>query len=114
MDILKNVAIRSVAVGSNHVIAVDVDGTCYTWGIGEQGQLGRKIYEVRGKEKQTLEPRKIVLKNARRQVKVGAVYGGAYHTLFVAEDGRTVYSSGLNQYGQLWVSCDSFWSLFCV
>lgn len=35
--------ICSIAAGSNHVVAISTAGKIYTWGVGEQNQLGRKI-----------------------------------------------------------------------
>ena len=37
----------AVAAGNNHLIAMTTQGNVYTWGAGEQGQLGRKVIERR-------------------------------------------------------------------
>jgi alpha-tubulin suppressor-like RCC1 family protein len=37
--------ITSLATGTNHVLALDNKGKVYTWGAGEQGQLGRHIVQ---------------------------------------------------------------------
>ncbi|KAI9020374.1 regulator of chromosome condensation 1/beta-lactamase-inhibitor protein II [Hyaloraphidium curvatum] len=100
LDFLRDRFIISVALGSNHVVAVDDQGFVYTWGVGEQGQLGRRVAERR-KDESSLVPRRINFRSGRKLVRFSRVYGGAYHTLLVTEDGREVYSMGLNNYGQL-------------
>lgn len=39
VDTLQGVV--SISSGSNHCIAVTYDGKTHTWGVGDQGQLGR-------------------------------------------------------------------------
>ncbi len=79
---------------------MDSGGLVYTWGVGESGQLGRRVLD-RQKKESSLEPRSINFKSKRKLVKFSKVYGGAYHTLLVTEDGQEVYAMGLNNYGQL-------------
>ena len=88
-------------MGTNHVIAVDSEGSVYTWGVGESGQLGRRMMER--KKETSLEPRRINFRSKRKLVKFSQVYGGAYHTLLVTDDGKEVYAMGLNNFGQLLV-----------
>lgn len=70
-------------------------GNIYTWGAGEQAQLGRKVLERR-KIHGTV-PEKINLGNrARKAVVVGA---GIYHS-FAVDDKGDVWGWGLNSMGQ--------------
>ncbi|KAL6598402.1 RCC1/BLIP-II protein [Neocallimastix sp. 'constans'] len=91
---IKNVI--SIAAGANHIAAITVNGKLYTWGVGEHGELGRKIME-RHKVGSSLIPRAINFSRAKKFVKV---YAGGYHT-FAVTSNNEVYSFGLNNYGQL-------------
>jgi regulator of chromosome condensation len=89
----------SISAGSNHVVAITSAGKIYTWGVGEQNQLGRKITS-RQLVESSLTPRAINFKPYRLSSKYSAVYCGAYHTLLVHETHR-VFAFGLNNHGQL-------------
>ena len=85
----------NVATGNNHLVVLTVTGLIYSWGAGEQGQLGRKIL-VRRKINGT-NPERVVLGTCgRRAVAVGA---GSFHSFSVDEDGA-VWGWGLNSAGQ--------------
>ena len=80
--------------GEDHILAVTLDGLVYTWGNGQQGQLGRRIIERR--KINALAPSKLDLKNI---ISIGA---GAFHSFAVNNKGD-VYGWGLNTFGQLGV-----------
>ena len=85
----------AVAAGNNHLVVLTTHGNVYTWGAGEQGQLGRKVLERR-KIHGTV-PEKIVLgSRSHKAVVVGA---GNYSSYAVDEQG-TVWAWGLNNMGQ--------------
>ncbi|KAF7301914.1 hypothetical protein MIND_00757400 [Mycena indigotica] len=87
--------VSSVASGGNHVIVLTTHGNIYTWGSGQQAQLGRKVLErhqLRG-----THPQKVVLARSLRTKVIGA---GTYHSFAVDEHG-TVWAWGLNSMGQL-------------
>lgn len=85
----------SVVAGNNHLLVLTTHGNIYAWGVGEQGQLGRKILERR-KIHGTV-PEKIILGiRHNRAVLVGA---GNYHSFAVDEEGD-VWGWGLNTMGQ--------------
>lgn len=70
-------------------------GHIYTWGTGEQGQLGRKImdrHKIHG-----TNPEKVALKS--RMLKAKVVGAGAY-TSFAVDDKGDVWAWGLNNMGQ--------------
>ncbi|KAI8912825.1 regulator of chromosome condensation 1/beta-lactamase-inhibitor protein II [Gorgonomyces haynaldii] len=94
---LKNIV--HISCGTNHAVAISADGKIYTWGVGEQNQLGRKI-TPRQIVESSLTPRPINFKPYKMSAKFKSVYCGAYHTFVVHENG-TVFSFGLNNYGQL-------------
>lgn len=85
----------SVVAGNNHLVVLTTHGNIYTWGAGEQGQLGRKVLERRKIHGTT--PEKIVLgSRTRKAVVVGA---GNYASFAVDEKGE-VWGWGLNNMGQ--------------
>ncbi|KAI0939150.1 hypothetical protein AcV5_000645 [Taiwanofungus camphoratus] len=85
----------AVAAGNNHLLVLTTHGNLYTWGAGEQGQLGRKVLERR-KIHGTV-PEKIVLGvRSHKAVIVGA---GSYSSFAVDERGD-VWAWGLNNMGQ--------------
>jgi hypothetical protein len=87
----------AVACGTDHVLALTVDGTVFVWGNGQQNQLGRRIIERR--KLNGLSPERLALRNI---VTIGA---GHYHSFAVDKDGR-VYAWGLNSLRQTGVSED--------
>ena len=91
--------ILSISCGSNHCVAVSADGKAFSWGVGEQGQLGRKIIE-RHVYDSSLKPRAINFKPYRLSAKFIKAYCGSYHT-FLVHESNAVYAFGLNNYGQL-------------
>jgi regulator of chromosome condensation len=88
--------VSSLATGTNHLVVLTTTGNIYTWGAGEQSQLGRKVLERR-KIHGTV-PEKVTLgTRSRKAVHVGA---GTYHSFAVSESGD-VWAWGLNSMGQL-------------
>ncbi|PBP15799.1 GDP/GTP exchange factor [Diplocarpon rosae] len=85
--------ITKIAVGTNHVLALDKKGKVFTWGAGEQSQLARRV--VSRTAAGALVPREFGLKR-KKIVHIGC---GDYHS-FVVDDKGDVYSWGLNSFGQ--------------
>ncbi|ORZ05948.1 regulator of chromosome condensation 1/beta-lactamase-inhibitor protein II, partial [Lobosporangium transversale] len=83
--------IVDIATGTDHVLALDVKGHVYSWGNGQQMQLGRRI--VARRILNGLTPESTGAKNI---FKVGA---GSYHSFAIDKEGRA-YAWGLNTYGQ--------------
>ncbi|KAF9006522.1 regulator of chromosome condensation 1/beta-lactamase-inhibitor protein II [Cyathus striatus] len=87
--------VSSIAAGNNHLVVLTTHGSIYTWGAGEQAQLGRKVLERR-KIHGTV-PEKVTLGNrSRKAVVVGA---GSMHS-FAVDDKGDVWGWGLNSMGQ--------------
>ncbi|KAI8871740.1 RCC1/BLIP-II [Ramicandelaber brevisporus] len=84
-----------IAVGSDHVLALTRRGEVYSWGNGQNFQLGRRIVERR--KINGTRPERVALKDI---VKIGA---GSYHSMAVDKHDN-VYSWGLNNYGQCGIS----------
>jgi len=97
-----------VACGSAVNLARCSDGSLYSWGMGECGELGRIVPPLKNGEeydKQVilehyLTPGGMFDAQQRRVQDVKTIGCGAYHSLVVAPGGQ-VLACGLNNYGQL-------------
>ncbi|KAG0231135.1 hypothetical protein BGW42_000486 [Actinomortierella wolfii] len=89
---LDKVFIVDIATGTDHVLALSSTGLVYSWGNGQQGQLGRRIIPRRMLN--GLSPEKV--DGIKDKVRVGA---GSYHSFAIDQDGKS-YGWGLNNYGQ--------------
>lgn len=91
--------IKAVASGKNHVIAVKEDGTVWTWGFNDSGQLG---YCTATDDcfKSSYAPTQVKLSNGNPLTGIKAAAGGGYHTVALKEDG-TVWTWGYNEDGEL-------------
>ena len=83
-----NMVQPKVVGGNNHFVALKSDGTVWTWGLNNYGQLGL------GDNENRTEPEKTNMKN------VVDIAAGTSFTAILRKDG-TVWTSGLNNYGQL-------------
>ncbi|KAF9352831.1 hypothetical protein BGX26_009368 [Mortierella sp. AD094] len=83
--------IVDIATGTDHVLALASTGRVYSWGNGQQMQLGRRI--VARRMLNGLTPESI---GSKGMIKVGA---GSYHSFAIDKNGRA-FAWGLNTYGQ--------------
>lgn len=101
-----DVTIVDMASGDNHVMALSDEGTVYTLGVGEQGQLGRveeslaKVNEEYSNTDIFLTPGVVDLKRDKETLRCDRVWAGAF-TSFVRTTDGSVYAWGLNNYSQL-------------
>ncbi|RYC54789.1 hypothetical protein CHU98_g11420 [Xylaria longipes] len=89
--------ITDIACGSNHVIAIDINGKVWTWGSGGQFQLGRKPITRHGGPTATLQPQPCGMFGKRHYAT--DIAAGSYHSFYADNEGR-VWSWGLNNYSQ--------------
>ncbi|NDI35183.1 S-layer homology domain-containing protein [Chengkuizengella sediminis] len=90
---LSGKTIIQVSAGASHTVALDSEGTVFTWGNNSTGQLGDNTTEQKN------EPQEITIE-VNDGVMITQVTTGRYHTVVLASDG-TVYTWGENEYGQL-------------
>ena len=95
---LFNKEVRSLAAGSNHVLALTKHGTVYTWGMGKDGRLGHDDYDDRWEP--TLVER-LSGKEGRARNVVVCVGAGHAHSLASFEEGRRVCTWGRGAHGRL-------------
>ena len=86
--------ITAIAAGSYHSLALASDGTVYTWGYNNYGQLGNNSTTT------SYVPVAITTTGVLAGKTIIAIAGGSSHSLALASDG-TVYTWGYNNYGQL-------------
>ncbi|KAJ5964620.1 uncharacterized protein N7479_004496 [Penicillium vulpinum] len=83
--------ITHLTCGANHVLALNDQGRVYSWGSGQQNQLGRRIVERN--RLNGLQPREFGL--PKNIIHIGS---GSYHSFAVHTTGN-VYAWGLNSFG---------------
>ncbi|GLE10036.1 hypothetical protein PINS_up022010 [Pythium insidiosum] len=86
-----NLQVVSLACGYYHTAVVTADGTVWTFGRNEYGQLGL------GHKRHVAVPTPV---DTLRRVRIIQVACGCYHTLTLSDDGK-VYPFGRNNHGQL-------------
>ncbi|KAG9245888.1 putative mitochondrial protein Fmp25 [Calycina marina] len=91
--------IVALAGGTNHVLALDNKGKVFTFGAGEQNQMGRRT--VARHAHAALIPREFGLQR-KNIVKLGC---GDYNSFAVDKDGK-VYAWGLNSFGQTGINIE--------
>ena len=78
-----------VSAGANHSVSIKSDGTLFSWGRNDYGQLGLGDTTSRNTPTQVGTDNKWV-----------SVSAGGYHSLAIKSDG-TLFSWGWNEYGEL-------------
>mmetsp|Transcript_42184 Transcript_42184/g.76097 ORF Transcript_42184/g.76097 Transcript_42184/m.76097 type:complete len:601 (-) Transcript_42184:44-1846(-) len=99
----------AIYAGGSFSAALLVDGTIVTFGVGICGELARPVPELSKKTSNEvvlgdyLKPKPPVWEQPRLKQTVVTMACGGYHFLVGTrgQDGLSVFSSGLNQYGQL-------------
>ena len=110
---LKNVV--EVVCGSVYSLALCEDGSAWSWGLGESGELGRQVcptkagpdapYNMEGIENDHLTPAPMQTSSGEPVHNVRTMGAGAYHSMVVIGNESTarsgLYTCGLSNYGQL-------------
>ncbi len=83
-----------ISSGDAHMAALKSDGTVWTWGQNNYGQLGNR------KTEHSPYPNQVLLENGSPLTDIVAISSGAWHTLALKKDG-TVYGWGWNRNKQI-------------
>lgn len=92
--------ITQIACGANHVLALNQRGDVWTWGSGEQNQLGHRIVERRKHD--SLTPK--LLRVASRKIRL---IGCGHDHSFAVDALKRVWVWGLNNFGQAGILNDA-------
>ncbi len=104
--------IAQVSCGASFNVAVLESGGVLSWGVGECGELGRKVpppkkageesYDIEALRSQYLQPSYMVRSGgALLNTGVKGICCGGYHCMLIMALDAEVLSVGLNNYGQL-------------
>jgi len=88
---LKNIV--QLSVGYDFCLALDVEGTVFSWGNGEQCQLGRRL--VQRRRTAALVPTRVALPKK----KIIFIHTGSDHAFAIDSD-RNTWAWGSNNFGQ--------------
>lgn len=105
--------IKKISAGASHTLAVKDDGTLYSWGLNDNGQLGIGTNESGG----IPTPQKVKNSSGDGYIaNIVEIAAGPYHSVAVLEGTfngvlqRKVYTWGYNGYGQLGYVTDSYYA----
>jgi regulator of chromosome condensation len=98
-----------IVCGGNFNVVRCKNGDLLSWGLGEWGELCRpvcamkrnRVYNEADILHDHLKPGQMFLESDEPAREARSVGAGTYHVLVVMGGGNSVYSSGLNNYGQL-------------
>ena len=105
--------VTDVKCGASFNVATTDNGGAVSWGLGECGELGRKVGPMKDGEnynlgrilREHLTPQPVIFEGVKQKRFVRKVAAGAYHVMVVTiegeEGGSLLWTSGLNNYGQL-------------
>ena len=91
VEALAGQRVVAVSAGGYHSLTLTADGSVWSWGVGDWGELGH------GDTQEQLLPKKVEALAGQRVVAVSA---GAFHSLATTADGA-VYAWGLGESGCL-------------
>ena len=90
-----------VSVNWSFIMALGTDGSVYTWGYNNYGQLGNGQSTGEGNATYAADPVRVPdPKDASKAFKAVQISAGGFHALAISQDG-TAWAWGYNDYGQL-------------
>ncbi len=90
-----------VSVNWGFIMALGTDGSVYTWGYNNYGQLGNGQSTGDGSTTYAADPARVPdPKDASKTFKAAQISAGGFHALAISQDG-TAWAWGYNDYGQL-------------
>jgi regulator of chromosome condensation len=102
--------VTDIKCGASFNAVLLKDGSVLTWGLGEVGDMGRPApplrdadgnYQMHDIAQVHLAPASPQLKNGGKLPFIKTIGTGMWHLFLVTATGSDVYTSGLNNYGQL-------------
>eukprot|EP00808_Paulinella_micropora_P012903 g6567.t1 len=106
---IKGIMAKQLSLGGEHVLLLTLAGYVYSWGRGDQGQLGH------GDLRDVLGPKRVYFVGADGKtekknvdgsdIKARLVAANRFSSTIVAEPDGDIYSFGLNTKGQLGLGC---------
>ena len=90
-----------VSVNRGFIMALGTDGSVYTWGYNDYGQLGNGQSTGEGSTTYAADPARVPdPKDTSKAFKAVQISAGGYHALTISQDG-TAWAWGYNGWGQL-------------
>ena len=90
-----------VSVNRGFIMALGTDGSVYTWGFNDYGQLGNGKSTGEGSTTYAADPARVPdPKDTSKAFKATQISAGGYHALAIGQDG-TAWAWGYNGWGQL-------------
>lgn len=104
IDVLPKVFCTKIASGADHLVVLTNQEQIYTFGCGQQGQLGRLSCRETNRDRRqgiasSLQPDLVVINNKRRPHFTN-IWAGTYGT-FLLDNNSDLYVFGLNNYHQI-------------
>ncbi len=101
---LKDIEIIKISSGEAHNAALSIDGKCYVWGFGSNGQLGLGFCEDcfpsgEGMQKSRIFTPTVVKEFDKNDIRISKVFCGKTFTIFLNKKDE-LYSTGINDLNQ--------------
>ena len=101
---LKDIEIVKISSGEAHNVALSIDGKCYTWGFGSNGQLGLGFCEDyfpsgEGMKKSRVFTPTIIKEFDKNNIRITKIFCGKTFTIFLNKKDE-LFSTGINDLNQ--------------
>ena len=101
---LKDLEIIKISSGEAHNAALSIDGKCYVWGFGSNGQLGLGFCEDyfpsgEGMQKSRVFTPTVVKEFDKKNIRISKIFCGKTFTIFLSKKDE-LYSTGINDLNQ--------------
>ena len=101
---LKDIEIIKISSGEAHNAALSIDGKCYVWGFGSNGQLGLGFCgdyfpSGEGMQKSRVFTPTVVKEFEKKNINISKVFCGKTFTIFLNKKDE-LYSTGINDLNQ--------------
>ena len=109
---LKDIEIIKISSGEAHNVALSIDGKCYVWGFGSNGQLGLGFCEDyfpsgEGMKRSKIYTPTILKEFDKNNNKISKIFCGKTFTIFLNKKDE-LYSTGINDLNQCGIDNKSY------